>query len=68
MNLTELKQKPASELVSLSSDLGLDNLARSRKQDVIFEILKAHAKKGEDIHADGVLEILQDGFGCLRSA
>ena len=68
MNLTELKQKPASELVSLSSDLGLDNLARSRKQDVIFEILKAHAKKGEDIHGDGVLEILQDGFGFLRSA
>ena len=60
MNLTELKQKPASELVSLSSDLGLDNLARSRKQDVIFEILKAPAKKGEDIHGDGVLEILQD--------
>ena len=68
MNLTELKQKPASELVSLSSDLGLDNLARSRKQDVIFEILKAHANKGEDIHGDGVLEILQDGFGFLRSA
>ena len=68
MNLTELKQKPASELVLLSSDLGLDNLARSRKQDVIFEILKAHAKKGEDIHGDGVLEILQDGFGFLRSA
>ena len=68
MNLTELKQKPASELVSLSSDLGLDNLARSRKQDVIFEILKAHAKKGKDIHGDGVLEILQDGFGFLRSA
>ena len=68
MNLTELKQKPASELVSLSSDLGLDNVARSRKQDVIFEILKAHAKKGEDIYGDGVLEILQDGFGFLRSA
>ena len=68
MNLTELKQKPASELVSLSSDLGLDNLARSRKQDVIFEILKAQAKKGEDIYGDGVLEILQDGFGFLRSA
>ena len=55
MNLTELKQKPASELVSLSSDLGLDNLARSRKQDVIFEILKAHAKKGEDIHGAGAV-------------
>ncbi len=68
MNLTELKQKPASELVSLSSELGLDNVARSRKQDVIFEILKAQAKKGEDIYGDGVLEILQDGFGFLRSA
>ncbi len=68
MNLTELKQKPASELITLSSELGLDNLARSRKQDVIFEILKAQAKKGEDIYGDGVLEILQDGFGFLRSA
>ncbi len=68
MNLTELKQQPAAELVTLSEVLGLDGLARSRKQDVIFEILKAHAKKGEDIYGDGVLEILQDGFGFLRSA
>lgn len=68
MNLTELKQQPASALVTLSESLGLDGLARSRKQDVIFEILKAHAKKGEDIYGDGVLEILQDGFGFLRSA
>jgi transcription termination factor Rho len=48
--------------------MGLDNLARSRKQDVIFTILKKHAKSGEDIYGDGVLEILQDGFGFLRSA
>ena len=68
MNLTELKLKPASELISISTELGLNNLARSRKQDVIFEILKAQAKKGEDIHGDGVLEILQDGFVFLRSA
>ena len=68
MNLTELKRQPASELITLSETLGLEGLARSRKQDVIFEILKAHAKKGEDIHGDGVLEILQDGFGFLRSA
>ena len=68
MNLTELKLKPASKLISISTELGLNNLARSRKQDVIFEILKAQAKKGEDIHGDGVLEILQDGFGFLRSA
>lgn len=68
MNLTELKQKPASELVELAESLGLENVNRSRKQDVIFGILKAHAKKGEDISGDGVLEILQDGFGFLRSA
>lgn len=68
MNLTELKQKPAPELIELSEQLGLDGLARSRKQDVIFEILKEQAKKGEDIYGDGVLEILQDGFGFLRSA
>lgn len=43
-------------------------LARSRKQDVIFNILKRHARSGEDIYGDGVLEILQDGFGFLRSA
>ena len=68
MNLTELKTRPASELVQLGESLGLDSLARSRKQDIIFSILKAHASKGEDIYGDGVLEILQDGFGFLRSA
>jgi transcription termination factor Rho len=68
MNLTELKQQPASDLIALSETLGLEGLARSRKQDVIFEILKAQAKKGEDIYGSGVLEILQDGFGFLRSA
>ena len=68
MNLTDLKQQPAPELILLSEQLGLDGLARSRKQDVIFEILKAQAKKGEDIYGGGVLEILQDGFGFLRSA
>ena len=68
MNLTELKTRPASALVELGESLGLDNLARSRKQDIIFNILRAHAKNGEDIYGDGVLEILQDGFGFLRSA
>jgi len=68
MNLTDLKGKPPSELVELGESLGLENLARSRKQDVIFSILKAHAKNGEDIYGDGILEILQDGFGFLRSA
>jgi transcription termination factor Rho len=48
--------------------MGLESLARSRKQDIIFSILKAHARSGEDIYGDGVLEILQDGFGFLRSS
>jgi len=68
MNLTELKQKSASELIGIAESMGLEGTARSRKQDVIFSILKAHAKSGEDISGDGVLEILQDGFGFLRSS
>ncbi|MFT5277201.1 MAG: transcription termination factor Rho [Glaciecola sp.] len=68
MNLTELKSKPISDLVKLSEEMGLENLARARKQDIIFSILKSHAKGGEDIFGDGVLEILQDGFGFLRAA
>lgn len=68
MNLTELKNTPVSELVKLGESMGLENLARLRKQDIIFAILKAHAKSGEDIFGNGVLEILQDGFGFLRSA
>ena len=68
MNLTELKNTPVSELVKLGESTGLENLARLHKKDIIFAILKAHAKSGEDIFGDGVLEILQDGFGFLRSA
>jgi transcription termination factor Rho len=68
MNLTELKQKSASDLVSLAEDMGIENMARARKQDIIFSILKTHAKGGEDIFGSGVLEILPDGFGFLRSA
>ncbi len=68
MNLTELKQKNVPELLTIAEEMGLENLARSRKQDVIFSILKRHAREGEDIYGDGVLEILQDGFGFLRSA
>nr|MBO2515034.1 transcription termination factor Rho [Gammaproteobacteria bacterium] len=68
MNLSELKTRNVAELVELGESMGLENLARSRKQDIIFSILKAHAKNGEDIFGEGVLEILQDGFGFLRSA
>ncbi|MBR9827881.1 MAG: transcription termination factor Rho [Oceanospirillales bacterium] len=68
MNLTELKLKSVPELLEIATEMGLENMARSRKQDVIFAILKRHAKGGEDIYGNGVLEILQDGFGFLRSA
>ncbi|AWX13258.1 transcription termination factor Rho [Mergibacter septicus] len=69
MNLTQLKNTPVSELVKLGEEqMGLENLARLRKQDIIFAILKQHAKSGEDIFGNGVLEILPDGFGFLRSA
>ncbi|WP_426359160.1 transcription termination factor Rho [Pseudocolwellia sp. HL-MZ19] len=68
MNLTELKEKSISELVKLAEEMKLEHLARTRKQDIIFAILKAHAKGGEDIFGGGVLEILQDGFGFLRSS
>ena len=68
MNLTELKEKSIGELVSLAESLKLENLARTRKQDIIFAILKAHAEGDNDIFGGGVLEILQDGFGFLRSA
>ncbi len=68
MNLTDLKTKPTADLLTIAETMGLENMARSRKQDIIFAILKRHAKSGEDISGDGVLEILQDGFGFLRSA
>lgn len=67
MNLTELKLKAISQIIGIAESLGLDNVARTRKQDLIFAILKAKAKSGEDIYGDGVLEILQDGFGFLRT-
>ncbi|MDO4697440.1 MAG: transcription termination factor Rho [Pasteurellaceae bacterium] len=68
MHLTELKNTPVSELVRIGEEqMGLENLARLRKQDIVFAILKQHAKSGEDIFGQGVLEILPDGFGFLRS-
>ena len=68
VNLTELKLKSATELADIAQSLKLDNVGRMRKQDQIFAILKTQAKKGEDIKGEGVVEILQDGFGFLRSA
>ncbi len=68
MNLTRLKNMSVSKLVIIGKKNGLENLARMRKQDIIFSILKQHCKGGEDIFGNGVLEILQDGFGFLRSS
>ena len=68
MNLTDLKRIPVPELLDMAREMGLDSIARSRKQEVIAAILRRQAKGGEDIYGDGTLEILQDGFGFLRSA
>ncbi|HLI17666.1 MAG TPA: transcription termination factor Rho, partial [Rhodanobacteraceae bacterium] len=69
INLTELKRKNSVQLLEMAEELGIqEGVARARKQDVIFHILRAHAKSGGSIWAEGVLEILQDGFGFLRSA
>ena len=67
MNLTDLKTKPIPELLEIAKDMGMDNLGRSRKQEIIANVLRKHAKSGEAIYGDGTLEILQDGFGFLRS-
>jgi len=67
IDLNELKRKNANDLIALAETLGIqEGVARARKQDVIFNILKAHAKAGGGIYGEGVLEILQDGFGFLR--
>ncbi|HEY9051388.1 MAG TPA: Rho termination factor N-terminal domain-containing protein, partial [Gammaproteobacteria bacterium] len=68
MNLTELKTKTPGALIEIAHSMNLENVSRAKKQDIIFAILKAHAQNDEDIFGDGVLEILQDGFGFLRSA
>ena len=68
LSLSELKAKTPTELAEVARSLKLDNATRLRKQDQIFAILKSQAKRGEKIKGEGVVEILQDGFGFLRSA
>jgi transcription termination factor Rho len=67
MNLTELKKKNVAELIKLGQEMGLDNLARLPKKEITFELLRKRAK-ADNIFGDGVLEVLQDGFGFLRSS
>ena len=67
MHLSDLKHLPVTELVDMAIADEIENASRMRKQDLIFAILKYKAKKGESIFGDGTLEVLQDGFGFLRS-
>ncbi len=67
MNLSELKLKPLNEISTIADNLKVENVGRLKKQELLFAILKKQAKNGEDIYGDGVLEILQDGFGFLRT-
>ena len=67
MNLTEMKAKPINELVDIAENLGIEDVGRLKKQEIIFRIFKQQAKEGVDIYGGGVLEILNDGFGFLRS-
>lgn len=67
MNLKELKSKPAADLLSYAEDLKIENASSLRKQEMMFAILKQLAENEVAIFGDGVLEVLQDGFGFLRS-
>jgi transcription termination factor Rho len=67
MYLSELKALPVTQLVELAGSLEIENASRLRKQELMFAILKKKAKTGEQIFGDGVLEVLPDGFGFLRS-
>jgi transcription termination factor Rho len=68
MHLSELKRKSPADLLSFAEELGIENASNLRRQDMMFAILKVLAEKDTSIEGDGVLEILQDGFGFLRSA
>jgi transcription termination factor Rho len=68
-SLSDLKQMPAQKLLDIAEQLNIhDGVARARKQDVIFALLKVLTRHGDGVAADGVLEILPDGFGFLRAA
>ena len=66
IHIAELKKKTAAELLELAEAQGLENIARVKKQDLIFQLLRAAARRGDHIMADGVLEIMSDGYGFLR--
>ena len=67
MHLQDLKKKKTHELLKLAAEHEIENAANMRRQDIMFSILKSVADKGTAIHGDGVIDILQDGFGFLRA-
>jgi transcription termination factor Rho len=67
MHLSELKAQHVSELIQMGEALEIENVSRLRKQELMFAIMKKRAKAGEQVFGDGVLEVLPDGFGFLRS-
>ena len=67
IHLSDLKRCPTPELVELAEGIGIDNIGRARKQDIITQILRKQFQSGIEVYGDGTLEILSDGFGFLRS-
>ena len=67
MHLSDLKTHHVTELVNMAVENQIDGANRLRKQELIFALLKNQAKRGESIFGEGTLEVLQDGFGFLRS-
>ena len=68
MHLKDLKQKTPAELVAMAEELGVEGASTLRKQELMFSILKVRAESGDEIMGQGTIEVLQDGFGFLRSA
>jgi len=66
IHISDLKKKTAAELYEMAETLGLENISRAKKTDIVFNLLRAAARRGDFIQADGVLEIMQDGYGFLR--
>ena len=67
MHLKDLKQKSPAELVAMAEELGIEGASTLRKQELMFSILKVQAENGQEIMGMGTIEVLQDGFGFLRS-
>ena len=67
LSLSELKAKSPKDLLAMAEDLDIENASTMRKGEMMFQILRERADEGWEISGDGVLEVLQDGFGFLRS-